>query len=170
MRQESLTIGRMLSRQLKSVEWNERSIQELASHIVRKSRQYEVSPYLVLSLIHVESSFRPTAISGKGAVGMMQLMPETAAELAANGGLAYHGPGALHDPKLNIELGIRYIVWLQKKFPTYRHILTAYNIGPAALYKKLKSGEELNLGFYRKVMGAKRFYEREAKAGDRQWL
>ena len=60
---------------------------------------------MVLSLIQVESRFQPMAVSPRGAVGLMQLMPGTAEELALNLGVPFHGPGALQDPKLKEYCG-----------------------------------------------------------------
>lgn len=66
--------------------------------IIRFSNKYEIDPALIVSIMKVESSFNHNAISEKGAIGLMQIMPETAAELSI-------------DPfniSSNIEGGIRY--------------------------------------------------------------
>jgi soluble lytic murein transglycosylase-like protein len=159
---ESATVGRLIAGQRKLEEWSPEAIQDLSLYIVLKSRQYKVSPYLVLSLITVESRFHPRIVSPKGAVGLMQLMPETAKEFALVMGLPYRGPISLEDPKFNIELGLRYLQFLRARFPSKAHMLTAYNIGPAALRKKLKNGDELPLGYYQKVMSTMAEYHREA--------
>ena len=173
---ESATVGRLIAGQRKLEEWSPEAIQDLSLYIVLKSRQYKVSPYLVLSLITVESRFHPRIVSPRGAVGLMQVMPDTAKEFAMIVGLPYRGPVSLEDPKFNIELGLRYIQFLQARFPSKAYMLTAYKIGPAALRKKLKNGDELPLTYYRKVMSTMADYHREARNAPppsrpaKQWL
>jgi soluble lytic murein transglycosylase-like protein len=159
---ESMTLGRLIARRMNPAEWSREAIDDLSLFITLKSRQHKISPFLVLSVIHVESSFRTTAVSPKGAIGLMQLMPATAAELAESLGLPYTGPSALEDPKLNIELGVRYIKYLQRRFPSKEHVLTAYNMGPGALERRLRNGQSLSFSYYQKVMEAMEVYTREA--------
>jgi soluble lytic murein transglycosylase len=168
-------VGRLIAQRADPDEWPEERIRDLSLYIVLKSREYQISPLLVLSLIHVESSFRPAAVSPKGAVGLMQLMPSTARAIAPGLGLDLSAPNALADPKVNIELGLHYIQHLKSRFRSEEHMLTAYNIGPAALQKKLRNGDQLPLGYYQKVMQAMEGYRRAAgtKARDRgtvTWL
>jgi soluble lytic murein transglycosylase-like protein len=74
-----------------------------------------------------ESAYRPDAISPKGAIGIMQLMPETAATLNADP----------YDPKQNVEAGTRYLRDLLLKYKDHpdqlRRALAAYNAGPGAV-------------------------------------
>jgi hypothetical protein len=143
--------------------WTKDRVQDLAQFILIKSRQYKVAPLLVLSLIEVESNFRPEAVSSRGAVGLMQLMPSTAAAMAVKGEeLEWTGVEGLSDPKRNIEYGLRYMRKLQGKFRSQKHVLTAYNIGPAALRRKLKNGEALPLAYYEKVMQIMNSHKRAA--------
>ena len=87
----------------------------------------DVDPRLVKSVMLIESGFNPAAISKKGARGLMQLMPEVAAEL---------GVRDLHDPKQNIDAGTRE---LSRLLLAYRgdlvRSLAAYNAGEAAVDK-----------------------------------
>jgi len=128
-----------------------------------KSREYDLSPMLVLSLIEVESRFRNRAVSPRGARGLMQLMPETAVGLANEFGVAWKNADDLADPKLNIDLALRYLKSLKGMFDSPEHVLTAYNMGPAALQKMLKSGEKPSLGYYKKVMKAMKGYQKAAQ-------
>jgi soluble lytic murein transglycosylase-like protein len=125
-------------------------ISDLFEFIVTKSEQYGVSPLLVLSLIEVESGFSPDAVSRRGAVGLMQLMPETAEEVAHTSGMSWR-PELLNDPKVNIELGLRYMKMLKEQFKSVDKVLTAYNIGPAALQEKLSQGETVPLDYFYRV-------------------
>lgn len=170
---ESLTIGRLIAEQADPVEWPAKRIRDLSLYIVLKSREYQVSPLLVLSLIHVESSFRMQAVSPKGAVGLMQLMPATAQELANSLGLPLQGREALADPKVNIKLGLHYIRHLRRRFPDQEHMLTAYNMGPNALEKKLQNGEDFSVEYAQKVMEAMNTYKKRSpsvRIRNKTWL
>jgi soluble lytic murein transglycosylase-like protein len=168
---ESNTIGQWIAATMGGRGWSEETIQDLSLFIVLKSREFRLSPYLVASLIQVESAFDPNAVSPKGAVGLMQLMPATAKELAADRGIPFRGASSLVDPKLNIYLGLHYMSELRSKFPDHQEFLTAYNIGPAALARKLKAGDEVSLDYYEKVMGTMSQFQRGArKKGKVSWL
>ncbi|MCP4659549.1 MAG: transglycosylase SLT domain-containing protein [bacterium] len=64
-----------------------------------------VDPYLIAAVIRRESRFQPTVVSRTGAIGLMQLMPETAESVAQQLGLETPSPSELYDPKLNVRLG-----------------------------------------------------------------
>jgi len=84
-----------------------------------------VDPKLVKSVMLVESGFDPAAISRKGARGLMQLMPETAAE---------HGVSDVHDPRQNIAAGTRHLSRLLSYYGgNLVKSLAAYNAGEAAV-------------------------------------
>lgn len=152
--------------------WSKDQIRDLSQFILLKSQQYNISPLLVVSLIEVESQFQAGALSPRGAMGLMQVMPSTAAFLASG------DPGDLNDPKVNIEYGLRYVKKLSSRFQKPEHVITAYNIGPAALARKLKKGEVVSLRYYQKVMEAMQNYKKlptakrqpPAANGSRSWL
>ncbi len=171
VKNESRTIGQWIAANMGGRGWSEEYIQDLSLFIVLKSREYRLSPYLVVSLIQVESSFDPKAVSPKGAVGLMQLMPATAKELAEVKGIPYRGTGSLMDPKLNIYLGLHYMSMLRSKFPDHEGYLTAYNIGPTALARKRKAGVQVSLDYYEKVMDTmSQFQKASRKKGKISWL
>ncbi|MCC7071303.1 MAG: lytic transglycosylase domain-containing protein [Deltaproteobacteria bacterium] len=85
------------------------------------SRKHELPPSLLVAVIAVESGFRADAVSPAGAVGLMQLMPATAAEL---------GVGDALDPQQNIDAGARYLAFLRRHFKSDELALAAYNAGP----------------------------------------
>ncbi len=87
--------------------------------------KYGVNPLLVLSIIKVESSFNPDAISSKNAVGLMQVKPQTAEYLYSFTGIDYD----LFIPKDNIDAGTYYIRYLIDKFKNQETALIAYNAG-----------------------------------------
>ena len=88
--------------------------------IDKHSRAYGVDAALVRAIIDVESGYSPTAVSRAGAIGLMQLMPATARELAVNP----------YVPEQNIEGGVRYFAALLKMFGKIELALVAYNGGP----------------------------------------
>jgi soluble lytic murein transglycosylase-like protein len=97
-----------------------------ADIIDRVSKQNDVDAKLVRALIKVESGYQQRARSPKGAMGLMQLMPETARHYAVR------DP---YDPGSNIEAGIKHLKGLLQRFPTVALALAAYNAGEAAVQR-----------------------------------
>jgi Transglycosylase SLT domain/Domain of unknown function (DUF4124) len=86
-----------------------------------KCDKYNVDPSLVKSIIKAESNFNPQAVSPKGARGLMQLMPSTAADM---------GVRKIFDPEQNIDGGVRYLSSLLKSFNGDVELsVAAYNCG-----------------------------------------
>ncbi|MFO7963377.1 MAG: lytic transglycosylase domain-containing protein [Desulfobacterales bacterium] len=89
--------------------------------IEEAAQQYNVEPELIKAIIWAESSFNPNAVSEKGAVGLMQLMPSTARGM---------GIENFSDPEANIEAGVRYFKQLLNQFDGDAKLaLAAYNAG-----------------------------------------
>jgi soluble lytic murein transglycosylase-like protein len=114
--------------------------QRLASLIHRASRRYAIEWHLLVAVVETESAFRPAATSGRGALGLMQLRPSTAAEVARALGIPYGGPADLYDIEVNIRLGTAYLHMLRRRFGSLDLALQAYNIGPARLSRPMISG------------------------------
>jgi soluble lytic murein transglycosylase-like protein len=97
--------------------------------ITRAALHAGLPPAIVHSIARAESGYRENAVSPKGAIGLMQLMPKTAAELDADP----------HDPAQNAEAGARYLRDLLQKYQNDPHqvskAVAAYNAGPAAVDK-----------------------------------
>lgn len=95
--------------------------------ILRETIGTNVSPALVLAVISVESGGRDTATSGKGAQGLMQLMPDTATRFGVTDSL---------DTKQNIKGGVAYLGWLLREFEGDAILaLAGYNAGEGAVKK-----------------------------------
>jgi soluble lytic murein transglycosylase-like protein len=91
------------------------------------SARHALDPDLVRAVIRVESGWNPRAVSRKGAMGLMQLMPATAAE---------YGVADPFDPDENIRAGVAYLRRLVDRFDGKMELaLAAYNAGPGAVEK-----------------------------------
>ena len=87
------------------------------------ARRHKIPEDLFLRLVRAELGFRPTAKSSKGALGLAQLMPQTARGLGVNP----------HDPGQNLDGGARYLSQQYRRFGDWRLALAAYNAGPEAV-------------------------------------
>lgn len=95
--------------------------------IVESGKRNSVDPLLLYSIMHQESTFKPGAISPKGARGLMQLMPPTARRF---------GVSSIFDPQQNIEGGARYMRFLLDLFEGNVELaLAGYNAGEGAVMK-----------------------------------
>ena len=103
------------------------AIDEYETLIRRTSNRYGVDIALVKAVIHAESHFNSDATSHKGASGLMQLMPQTAAK---------YGVRDLYNPKQNIEAGVRHLRYLLVKYGNnLKNVIAAYNAGETAVKK-----------------------------------
>lgn len=75
-----------------------------------------VDPYLVAAVAYHESGFRPDALSDEGAVGLMQLLPSTAAWASEESGTPGFVDTSLRRPDVNLRLGAWYLAWLLQRF------------------------------------------------------
>ncbi len=91
------------------------------------AKDYGLEPSLIHSIIRTESDYDPNAVSSKGAVGLMQLMPETAEK---------YGVEDLYDPRQNILGGVKYLRDLINSFDRKTdYVLAAYNAGHNSIKK-----------------------------------
>lgn len=96
------------------------------------AKAYALDPYLVASVIWVESKFDAQAESGKGALGLMQIMPETGGWIAEKLGEKDFSPEDLRNPQTSIAFGCWYLNYLSGRFSgEMKLVLAAYNSGPA---------------------------------------
>lgn len=103
---------------------------EHAETIASASVEHGVDPYLVAAIINAESGFDAAEVSHAGAIGLMQLMPGTAAAVASDAGLpAIAEAEALTDPAFNIDLGTRHLAALIEDYGDLAVALAAYNAG-----------------------------------------
>ena len=95
------------------------------AHVDRVEQDYGLPQGLVHAVIHQESRGRANAVSVKGALGLMQLMPGTAAQLGVNP----------YDPEQNVRGGARYLRQQIDRFGSIPLALAAYNAGPGAVLR-----------------------------------
>ena len=102
---------------------------EYSEYVEKYSQEYGIDPLLVYSIIKVESNFNVEAKSNRGAAGLMQLMENTAREVAVNQVIEFSNENELYNPEKNIKLGIIYYSSLKKKYKNDSVALAAYNAG-----------------------------------------
>ena len=120
--------------------------------IKRASRRHGVPAALVKAVIHAESAFNPRAVSPKGAMGLMQLMPATAQQL---------GVAKPFHASQNVQGGTRYLRSLHERYGNWTHTLAAYNAGPTAVdhyrgvppYTETRQYVKRVLSYYRRYHG-----------------
>lgn len=99
-------------------------------------KEFSIEPALLKAVMAAESGFNPGAVSPKGAIGLMQIMPATAARYGMRHDQKRSIEQKLTDPKTNIRLGARYLRDLHKLFPNQLQlILASYNAGEGAVKK-----------------------------------
>ena len=106
--------------------------------VMEMSAEYQVDPYLVAAVIHCESSNNKEAVSPVGAMGLMQIMPDTGGWIAEKLEMKGFDQQQLFEPEINIRFGCWYLDYLSKKFNGNRtSVLAAYNGGPGNVEKWL---------------------------------
>ncbi|OFX01636.1 MAG: hypothetical protein A3D94_11845 [Alphaproteobacteria bacterium RIFCSPHIGHO2_12_FULL_66_14] len=95
---------------------------------------------LALAVTRQESAFNAAAVSSSGALGLMQLMPGTARDVAGRAGVPYIQDRLTRDPAYNVQLGSQYLAEMLQKFGgSYELALAAYNAGPNRVARWLQS-------------------------------
>lgn len=119
-----------------------------ADLIYEAAERHGLNPALVHAVVRAESSSQVDAVSVKGARGLMQLMPATAARFGLD-------PARSFEPKLNIDAGCRYLRWLADRFDdNLAHVLAAYNAGEGTVdrYGGIPPYRETQ-GYVRRIFG-----------------
>lgn len=117
-----------------------KNTKSLATLIVTESLRAQVDPLFIASVIRSESCFKNHAVSYKGAQGLMQITPATGAYISQHRKIPWRGVSSLHDPSINVRIGIEYLKYLDRKFAGNREkVLIAYNWGPGNLQEASRS-------------------------------
>jgi len=112
-----------------------------ARFVLEGSQLYDLDPLLVASVIATESRVVARAVSPKGAVGLMQILPSVGEEIARATNTPWEGWTTLLDPRTNILLGCAYLRALLDRYEgDIPSALAAYNIGPFLFEEKFLKG------------------------------
>jgi soluble lytic murein transglycosylase-like protein len=112
------------------------NLKKYESLVNQAAQEFEVEPALLKAVMAAESGFNPTAISPKGAIGLMQVMPATAKRYGLQSDRRQSVQQKLIDPKTNIWLAARYLSDLGKLFVDHLDLVAAsYNAGERAVQK-----------------------------------
>ena len=128
------------------------TVNGMAGSIARASEHYSLPPEMIMAVIRTESAFDANALSNKGAVGLMQILPSTAQEIAQELRMDWRGDDLLRDPGANIEMGTYYLTKLIAQFNNVAVALTAYNHGPGRVSELNDAKAELPMGYAEKVL------------------
>lgn len=111
------------------------------SELVEKyATEYELDPLLVYSIIKAESNFKEEAKSNSNAIGLMQIMLETAKEIGQKIDIEEITEEKLLEPDININIGTKYFKILLEKYNNEKLAIIAYNAGMGNLDTWLKQG------------------------------
>ena len=128
------------------------------------AHNYSLDPALLAAVIYQESKFKADARSASGAIGLMQLLPETAEGIALHtGGTRFRGED-LYDPELNVRYGAWYLRHLFRKYRDEETALAAYNAGQDNVDRWRRAGRGIQFSETRayvdRVEELKRIYRR----------
>ncbi|MBP7146560.1 MAG: lytic transglycosylase domain-containing protein [Acidobacteria bacterium] len=130
--------------------WQRRLAAAIHDHAVTAG----ADPLLVAAIVASESSFRSRAVSSRGAVGLMQIRPWVAQEVAARAGIEWRGLDTLRSPEANIQIGVSYFLELLEQFDRDPvRALAAYRDGPTRVRQQLRDGTFQDNEYTRRVLG-----------------
>ena len=93
------------------------------------SLQYNVPATVILAVIEQESGGNPNIVSSDNAIGLMQILPSTAAQVASANGIPYMSSSSLYNPQINIAIGTAYLASLYSQYQNWTTALNAYFAG-----------------------------------------
>jgi soluble lytic murein transglycosylase len=128
------------------------------------AEHYRLDPALLAAVIYTESKFDPGARSEAGAMGLMQLLPETAQGIATRTGGVAFVVRDLFDPELNVRYGAWYLRHLLNRYGDERTALAAYHAGQGNVDRWRSDGRAIafpeTIAYVKKVQGLKEVYAR----------
>lgn len=114
--------------------------QDYSEYVEQYAGQYGVPEAIVYGIIKTESSFSSGAVSGAGAVGLMQIMPDTFNWLMTMTNESLE-TGMLYEPETNIKYGTYYLSYLYLRYGTWDTVFAAYNAGHGSVDEWLENDE-----------------------------
>ena len=132
--------------------------------VVGHAKNYDLDPALLAAVIYRESKFDADARSSSGAIGLMQLLPETARGIALHTGGIRFRTNDLYDPEINVRYGSFYLRRLLRKYDDRHLALAAYNAGQANVDRWIVAGGGIRFAETREyvedVLEAREIYAR----------
>ncbi len=127
-------------------------LQSIARAVLEDSEYYDIDYRLVLAMMKVESNFRQTVVSTRGARGILQVKPSLARHIAEDAGVEWKGAKTLDDPHKNVRIGVHFFANLLDDFENLHLALQAYNMGPTRLKQILSQKSRPGSTFTRNVL------------------
>jgi soluble lytic murein transglycosylase len=128
------------------------------------ARNYDIEPALLAAVIYQESKFRADARSSSGAIGLMQLLPDTARGIALRTGGTRFQVDDLYNPDINVRYGCWYLRHLLQKYGDEETALAAYNAGQRNVDNWLLDGGGIRFSetrhYVKRVEELKKIYQR----------
>jgi soluble lytic murein transglycosylase len=131
---------------------------EYEAIVAGHARNYELEPALLAAVIYQESKFDADARSPSGAIGLMQLLPETAKGIALRTGGTRFRVDDLYDPEINVRYGAWYLHHLLDKYGDLELALAAYNGGQGNVDRGIRYAE--TEAYVERVIGLREIYRR----------
>ena len=147
-----LEIKNMIAK-MAGTKFTDEELLHFSTSVANAANDYNIEPALIAAIIATESSFRNNAVSHKGAIGLMQLLPSTAFYISDKTKYSgFNNESQLFDTETNIRLGVSYLAYLIEKTGSVEHAVIAYNYGPVNLKRALNNNKALPQNYVRTVM------------------
>ena len=128
------------------------------------AKNYDLDPALLAAVIYQESKFQADAKSSSGAIGLMQLLPDTAKGIAVHTGGSRFQVSDLDDPEINVRYGSWYLRHLLDKYGDEKDALAAYNAGQQNVDEWRAEGKDIQFpetrAYVKRVEHLKHVYAR----------
>ena len=114
---------------------------EYSEYVYKYAKENDINPFLIFAIIKNESNFKQNIDSHMGAIGLMQLMEDTAIEMANKLGVEVVVKEALYNPETNIKIGTKYFAYLKEHYNGNEGLAIAgYNAGMGKVDSWIKDG------------------------------
>lgn len=113
---------------------------DYSEYVEKYAEEYGMDKFMIYSIIKAESNFNVNAKSDRGACGLMQLLENTAEEVAQNETIEFESDEGLFNAEKNIQIGIKYYANLREQFGNDNVALAAYNAGIGNVQNWINSG------------------------------
>jgi soluble lytic murein transglycosylase-like protein len=124
----------------------------VASVIQSAQEAHQLDPLLVLAIIEQESQFDPKARGHGGSIGLMQVKPFVARDIAQRHGIPWKGPKTLLDPAANVSIGACYLGEMFEMYGDPGLAIIAYNLGPYRVQRMVANGRNTQTQYLLSVL------------------